>query len=535
MTTTPSESSSKVGSTSTDSDREKAKVDTACKGPGQLKRTKSLNEFFGKDGEIDCSDEIQMDGPVAATAVDPSLDANGDGNSNNDKNNNKKSNVPRTWSTEWCDTRVVMIDDDGGGGGGGNDTKDRDEVSTAAAPPPAAATGEAATTEEKTDGNNIGPSDSIEIPPKPLSESKWMRRDSIPPNGPSATPPSIDELKSWQFDVLSYQHEALISTFASVLEYYDIPAKYSIDVDALHNFSAYAMERHNPDAAYHNWHHGVSCMHMSFLLLSLGGADAHLTDDHIFALLFAALVHDVDHAGHNNDFEVKTATDRAAKYGNDSVLENHSITITYEEILTRDGCDIFGGLKAEGREEEWKVLLDMAKDYVLWTDPARHGELLKKLATKHEEASAASTTSMWSRDDPESRSLLCRMIIHAADISNPVHSNFAVVRDWCSRISTEFAEQAKKESEAGLPVTPFMDGLDDEYRVSKQQIGFYQWMAIPFFTMVAKCLPDAAGVESHCSRNKKRYEDIVARIDDIRKNGEVFEDDEENNEDSKEG
>ena len=232
-------------------------------------------------------------------------------------------------------------------------------------------------------------------------------------------------------------------------------------------------------------------------------------------------------------FEVKTATDRAAKYGNDAVLENHSITITYEEILTRDGCDIFGGMKAEGREEEWKVLLDMAKEYVLWTDPARHGELLKTLATKREEASAP--TSMWNRDDPDSRSLLCRMIIHAADISNPVHSNFAVVRDWCSRISTEFAEQAKKESEAGLPVTPFMDGLDDEYRVSKQQIGFYQWMAIPFFTMVAKCLPDAAEVERHCSRNKKRYEDIVARIDDVRKNGEVLEDDEEKNEDSKEG
>ena len=525
MTTTTSGSSSKIASTSTsDSDREKPKIDTACSanGPGQLKRTKSLNEFFGKDGDVDISsDEIHiMDGAVAAAAADPSADANDDGNSNGNKK--ETSNMPRTYSTEWCNTRVVMLDD----GGGENDTKDCDEACNTAA-------SIAATAEEKTDDNDIGPSDSIEMPPKPLSESKWMRRDSIPPNGPSATPPSIDELKSWQFDVLSYQHEALISTFASVLEYYDIPAKYSIDVQTLHNFSAYAMERHNKEAAYHNWHHGVSCMHMSFLLLSLGGADAYLTDDHIFALLFAALVHDVDHAGHNNDFEVKTATDRAAKYGNDAVLENHSITITYEEILTRDGCDIFGGMKAEGREEEWKVLLDMAKEYVLWTDPARHGELLKTLATKREEASAP--TSMWNRDDPDSRSLLCRMIIHAADISNPVHSNFAVVRDWCSRISTEFAEQAKKESEAGLPVTPFMDGLDDEYRVSKQQIGFYQWMAIPFFTMVAKCLPDAAEVESHCSRNKKRYEDIVARIDDVRKNGEVLEDDEEKNEDSKEG
>ena len=527
---------------SSDSDRgDKSKVDTACNdnGPGQqLTRKKSFNEFFGKDdsdSDIDRSDEIHtcsMDGPAAADAAAPA-DASGDASGTCTNITKEKSNMPRTWSTEWCDTRVVMLDD----GGGENDTKDRDQACNTEKTA-ATTTITAATTDEKTDENDhdIGPNEEIiEIPPKSLSESKWMRRESIPPDGPSAIPPTIGELKSWQFDVLSYQQEALLSTFASVLEYYDLPAKYSIDVQTLRNFSAYAMERHNPDNAYHNWHHGVSCMHVSFLLLSLGGADAYLTDDHILALLFAALVHDVDHAGHNNDFEVKTATDRAAKYGNDAVLENHSIDITYEEILTRDGCDIFGGMKAEGREEEWRRLLDMAKDYVLWTDPARHGELLKTLAAKHEEASAASApTSMWNRDDPNSRSLLCRMIIHAADISNPVHSDFAVVRDWCSRISTEFAEQAKKESEAGLPVTPFMDGLDDEYRVSKQQIGFYQWMAIPFFTMVAKCLPDAAEVESHCSNNKRRYENIVARIDDVRKNGEVLEDDEEKTDGSKE-
>ena len=473
------------------------------------KRNQSLNDFFGKDGGGGDDDGMDDD----------------DGNNEGQKKK-KSSSMSRTWSTEWCDTRVVMLGD-GADGESEHDTKADDQP-------------------RKANSHDIQPSECIEIPPRPLSESKWMRRDSIPPDGPSETPPSIEELKSWQFDVLSYRPGALISSFASVLGHYAIPAKYSIDVDTLHNFSAYAMERHNPDAAYHNWHHGVSCMHMTFLLLSLGGADAYLTDDHIFAVLFAALVHDIDHAGHNNDFEVKTATERATKYGNDSVLENHSITITYEEILTREGCDIFSGMKADGREEEWKVLLDMAKEYVLWTDPARHGELLKTLAKKHEEATTAAPSgeeekeataspsstrctgaSLWNRDDPESRSLLCRMIIHAADISNPVHSDFSVVRDWCSRISTEFALQAKKESEAGLPVTPFMDGLDDEYRVSKQQIGFYQWMAIPFFTMVAKCLPGAAEVESHCTRNKKRYEDIVACIDSVRESGELKEEKDE--------
>mmetsp|Transcript_27749 Transcript_27749/g.80095 ORF Transcript_27749/g.80095 Transcript_27749/m.80095 type:complete len:512 (+) Transcript_27749:91-1626(+) len=507
MTTSPKSEALKIAPSEADKDMPEAEAN----GSFNLKRNKSLSDFFGKDSDDDGMDDgnDEQQQAAASSATDDGHNSN---NSNaNNTNDQKKSSMTRAWSTEWCDTRVVMLGD-GADGESDRDAKDRGDG------------GEGSAAAAAADDQPYETSECIEIPPRPLSESKWMRRDSIPPNGPSETPPSIEELKSWQFDVLSYQREALISSFASVLEYYDIPAKYSIGTDALHNFSAYAMERHNPDAAYHNWHHGVSCMHMTFLLLSLGGADAYLTDDHIFALLFAALVHDVDHAGHNNDFEVKTATDRAAQYGNDAVLENHSLTITYEEILIREGCDIFSGMKADGREEEWKALLEMAKEYVLWTDPARHGELLKTLAKKHEEASPPACTSLWSRDDPESRSLLCRMIIHAADISNPVHSNFAVVRDWCSRISTEFALQAKKESEAGLPVTPFMDGLDDEYRVSKQQIGFYQWMAIPFFTMVAKCLPDAAEVGSQCTRNKKRYEDIVAHIDDVRKSGEVKED-----------
>lgn len=41
------------------------------------------------------------------------------------------------------------------------------------------------------------------------------------------------------------------------------------------------------------------------------------------AFLYAALMHDVDHTGRNNMFEINSASKLAIRYNDDSVLENH--------------------------------------------------------------------------------------------------------------------------------------------------------------------------------------------------------------------
>jgi hypothetical protein len=47
------------------------------------------------------------------------------------------------------------------------------------------------------------------------------------------------------------------------------------------------------------------------------------------ALLFSALMHDVNHTGKNNVFEASTFSDLAIRYNNKSILENHHCAISF--------------------------------------------------------------------------------------------------------------------------------------------------------------------------------------------------------------
>ena len=173
------------------------------------------------------------------------------------------------------------------------------------------------------------------------------------------------------------------------------------------------------------------------------------------------------------------------------------------------------GLPTTSRE----AVLEMVRDLVLATDPAGHGDMVKTLlagagASASAGGGGGGTDEYWDRTDPSSRSLLSHLIIHAADISNPASPDFEVARDWCQRISEEFRRQARAERAEGLPVTAFMDGLEDEYQVARQQLGFYEYMALPLYRVISLTLPKAAVLEGWAKANLERFRTIVAAVDE---------------------
>ena len=50
----------------------------------------------------------------------------------------------------------------------------------------------------------------------------------------------------------------------------------------------------------------------------------------VFAALVAAIIHDVDHPGRNNQFLVSTEDSLAILYNDESVLENHHLAVAFE-------------------------------------------------------------------------------------------------------------------------------------------------------------------------------------------------------------
>lgn len=71
---------------------------------------------------------------------------------------------------------------------------------------------------------------------------------------------------------------------------------------------------------------------------------------------------------------------------------------------------------------------------------------------------------------------LVDLIVHSADLCNPVLPDFNVVKEWAYKVCREFDNQARLETEAGLEPAPFMQNLDTDYAISKNQLGFLDYV-----------------------------------------------------------
>jgi 3'5'-cyclic nucleotide phosphodiesterase len=118
-------------------------------------------------------------------------------------------------------------------------------------------------------------------------------------------------------------------------------------------YIATILSRYNPDLPYHNYKHAYHVVLSVNKLLDLmlrrqdrDGSDpdaSHVTvpplfglrrDAHLqLALLFAALVHDVDHKGVTNQQLVREANPLALRYNDTSVQENNSLTTAFQMLL----------------------------------------------------------------------------------------------------------------------------------------------------------------------------------------------------------
>lgn len=331
----------------------------------------------------------------------------------------------------------------------------------------------------------------------------WLR----PIDGKTRVIPSIQEINSWDFDVLIYNEEVLVPVCEKMLEYYNLYQKFNIDKVAMNEFIVNVWKNHEP-LAYHNWYHAVGTMNTIFNFLTLAGAEAYATDLEIFAMLIGGLSHDVEHPGQNNEYHIKIGSERAKRFQDISIHENHSISWTIELWeKPNDHNHILSGLTTDDRT----YFLDYFRRVILYTDPSIHGKLSKRLIQTINEK-VNNGFEAFDRNIKEDRILLGECLLHASDISNPAHGDFETAKDWCQRIATEFRDQVFLEKQRGVAVTGFMDGLDTELAVVKMQIGFCNFMALPFFQLVGKVLPRSRLLEENIVRNIKGYEERMKVI-----------------------
>lgn len=281
-----------------------------------------------------------------------------------------------------------------------------------------------------------------------------------------------------------------------------------------------------PDVAYHNAAHAVDVMATTeFLMRSRFLGDRATTLDHFVALTAAAL-HDVGHPGKNALFHMKTMAPLAIRYNDNSILENMHVALAFQTMQQAPECNWLALLAQEvsGHEQQGSNLQQYARkgiiNMVLATDMAKHPKYMQKLARMVEEemvreegtAEAATTalTAAGKQTALEHKLFMLETVIRAADVSNPCKPR-EIMLGWTCRICEEFWAQGDEERRLGLQISPMCDRDSGMTTVPKTQLGFVNFIIIPFFTPLAGLITEMDEATGQLTKNVAFWEEKAAQ------------------------
>ncbi|XP_072566735.1 dual specificity calcium/calmodulin-dependent 3',5'-cyclic nucleotide phosphodiesterase 1A isoform X4 [Paramormyrops kingsleyae] len=291
--------------------------------------------------------------------------------------------------------------------------------------------------------------------------------------GLSYPPSVIAALKNvdlWSFDVFvlneaSTDH-ALKFIFYELLTRYDLINRFKIPISALVSFvEALEVGYSKHKNPYHNLMHAADVTQTVHYLLLKTGMVHWLTELEIFAMIFAAAVHDYEHTGTTNNFHIQTRSDTAILYNDRAVLENHHVSAAYRLLQDDDEMNILYNLS----KDDWRELRALVVEMVLATDMSCHFQQIKAMKNFLQQPEGI--------DKPKALSLL----LHTADISHPA-KKWELHHRWTTSLLEEFFRQGDKEAELGLPFSPLCDRKST--MVAQSQIGFIDFIVEPTFTVL---------------------------------------------------
>jgi len=139
---------------------------------------------------------------------------------------------------------------------------------------------------------------------------------------------------------------------------------------------------------------------------------------------------------------------------------------------------------------------------ILATDMVHHSEATKKL-------SGVADMKNFDHTVEADRQQVVNMIIHTADLSAQAFPR-AVAQSWEQRIVREFQNEVAHEEKLGIPVAKFMQGLDDPRLRAGLQVNFILYVLLPWWSNVARLLPELNPMLEELRSNREYYEAVAA-------------------------
>ncbi|XP_015990903.2 high affinity cAMP-specific and IBMX-insensitive 3',5'-cyclic phosphodiesterase 8A isoform X3 [Rousettus aegyptiacus] len=236
---------------------------------------------------------------------------------------------------------------------------------------------------------------------------------------------------------------------------------------------------------YHNSTHSADVLHATAYFLCRERIKQTLDPVDEAAALIAATIHDVDHPGRTNSFLCNAGSELAILYNDTAVLESHHAALAFQLTIRDDKCNIFKNME----RNDYRTLRQAIIDMVLATEMTKHFEHVNKFVNSVNKPLAALEVNEETDKEqaaintvlrtPENRTLIKRMLIKCADVSNPCRPLEQSI-EWAARISEEYFSQTDEEKRQDLPVVmPVFDR--NTCSIPKSQISFIDYFITGMF------------------------------------------------------
>ena len=135
--------------------------------------------------------------------------------------------------------------------------------------------------------------------------------------GHSTVDPTV--VNSWNFDVLKYNTQELCDVCSYLFDVFHLLDEFKCSMATMNMFLLEMSGRYNSNP-YHNFPHAVDVTQTVYRVVMVPGLNLVLSPLEIFAMLVAAIGHDVGHPGVNNAFLVKIKHELAMRHNDKYVL-----------------------------------------------------------------------------------------------------------------------------------------------------------------------------------------------------------------------
>ncbi|KAJ4926021.1 hypothetical protein JOQ06_008206 [Pogonophryne albipinna] len=156
-------------------------------------------------------------------------------------------------------------------------------------------------------------------------------------------PPLIKKFEIYEFHFSDFNCTEMELVKCGVQMYYEVGVvkKFQVPQEALVRFM-YSLSKGYRKITYHNWRHGFNVGQTMFTLLTTGLLKRYYTDLEVMAMITAGFLHDLDHRGTNNLYQVKSGNPMAKLHGS-SILERHHLEMG-KFLLADESLNIYQNL-----------------------------------------------------------------------------------------------------------------------------------------------------------------------------------------------